>query len=165
MSKTQTPKELLVVALQDLHDAEVAWNERGAALSDVAGTQLSAFLKTDLKRSVAQRMGLETLLGSLKAEVEGDPNIWLRAILDDAERDSRSIIAGPLRDTALIGAFRKGKQAERVSYETAVLLARRLGMKDVDVRLTAFRGQEEQADRELESLLQATIGILTVQPE
>jgi ferritin-like metal-binding protein YciE len=70
-----------------------------------------------------------------------------------------------LRDTALIGAFRKGKQAERVSYETAVLLARRLGMKDVEVRLTAFRGQEEQADRELESLLQATIGILTVQPE
>lgn len=165
MSKTQTPKELLVVALQDLHDAEFAWNERGAALSDAAGTQLSAFLKTDLTRSVAQRMGLETLLGPLKAEVEGDPNIWLRAILDDAERDSRSIIAGPLRDTALIGAFRKGKQAERVSYETAVLLAGRLGMKDVEVRLTAFRGQEEQADRELESLLQATIGILTVQPE
>ncbi len=165
MSKTQTPRELLVVALQDLHDAEAAWTGRGSALRGAAGTKLATILKTDLERSATQRKGLEALLGQLKAAVDGDPNIWLRAILDDAERDSRSIIAGPLRDTALIGAFRKGKQAERVSYETAVLLAGRLGMKDFRARLAAFRGQEEQADRELEGLLQATIGMLTVPPD
>lgn len=163
MSLTKTPTELLVVALQDLNDAELAWAERGAAFVGKAGAELARFLEADLARSAEQSEGLTALLGSMDAPVAGDPNIWLRAILDDAERDSRSITPGPLLDTALIGAFRKGKQAERVSYETAAVLAARLDLREIEDKLARFIDHEATADRELRALLQKTVGDLVVE--
>lgn len=158
MSKTDTAKQLLVVALQDLRDAERAWGERGATVCAAAGTDVSAFLAMDMERSAAQARALESALSDLDAPLDGDPNIWLRAVIDDAERDARSIVAGPLRDSALIGALRKGKQAERVSYETAIQLAQRLGKDVMAAALTRIRDEEAQADDSLAALLSATIG-------
>ncbi len=163
MSLTKTPTELLVVALQDLHDAELAWTDRGAAFVGKAGAEFARFLEADLARSAEQSEGLTALLGSMDAPVAGDPNIWLRAILDDAERDSRSITPGPLLDTALIGAFRKGKQAERVSYETAAMLAARLDLREIEDKLARFIDHEATADRELRALLQKAVGDLVVE--
>jgi hypothetical protein len=47
----------------------------------------------------------------------------MAGILDDAKRDARSNARGPVRDTALLGAVRKGLAATTVSYDTAVALA------------------------------------------
>ncbi len=58
---------------------------------------------------------------------DGDANIWMRAILDDARRDIATFDYGALRDIALAGAVRKGAQSARVSYETAFLVAERVG--------------------------------------
>ena len=66
-------------------------------------------------------------------------------------------MAGPLRDTALIGAFRKGKQAERVSYETAIALAAGLGRSEDAALLTRSRNEEAAADARLAQLLQSTV--------
>ncbi len=157
MSKTETARQLLIVAMQDLHDAERAWVDRGPDLHSAAGQALQRFLDLDLMRSTKQAGRLVELLEALEADADGDPNIWLRAILDDAERDIVSIVEGPLRDTALIGAFRKGKQAERVSYETALALAQRLELADHAASLAEFRGEEESADVELASLLARSV--------
>ncbi len=157
MALTKTAKELLIVALQDLHDAEDAWTERGPKLVPAAGKALASFLKADIERSAAQSAALVTLLSSLGGDEKGDPNIWLRAILDDAERDSESIEPGPLLDTALIGAFRKGKQAERVSYETALALASQLGFEEQADKISTCRNQERDADAELEAMLKSTM--------
>jgi ferritin-like metal-binding protein YciE len=153
VSKTKTPRELLIVALQDLHDGERAWTERGPKFRNLVGAELREFLDADLERSAAQANELEAMLSSLDAVLAGDPNIWLRAILDDADRDSESIVKGRLLDTALIGAFRKGKQAERVSYETAIVLASELDLPVLAERLTEICSQENMADRELHRLL------------
>ena len=156
MAVTKTARDLLIVALQDLRDAESAWTERGHKLMDSAGAPLRSFLKADMARSKAQSALLKDLLASLGEDEEGDDNIWLRAILDDAARDTRSTATGPLLDTALIGAFRKGKQAERVSYETALALASRLELDEVADKIAECRDQESDADAELEAMLQAT---------
>ncbi len=163
MSLTKTANELLVVALQDLHDAELAWTERGLAFLGKVGAELALFLKADLARSAEQSDGLSALLSSMDAPLAGDPNIWLRAILDDAARDSRSITPGTLLDTALIGAFRKGKQAERVSYETAAELASQLELREVQAKLARFIDQEASADRVLRAMLEKTVGGLSAQ--
>ncbi len=157
MSKTDTARQLLIVALQDLRDAESAWGERGAEFRAAAGNAVRAFLDRDLGRSAAQTERLKTLLDDLDGDPTGDPNIWLRAILDDAARDIASTAAGPLRDTALIGAFRKGKQSERVSYETAIALAERLDRPDDAAALRQCRAEEVAADAELAMLLMPTI--------
>lgn len=160
MTTTHTTEQLLIVAMQDLADAELAWDERGAKLRDGCGERVAAFIDGDLGRSAAQRARLVGLIVGLDAKVEGDANIWLRAILDDAERDIASTAAGPLRDTALIGAFRKGKQAERVSYETAIALAERVGLAEAATALTACRDEEAGADGALAALLGETVGRL-----
>ncbi len=160
MSKTASTRQLLIVALQDLHDAERAWGERAKKLHDGAGPQVQAFLASDAERSAHQTKALAKLLDDLGDEADGDPNIWLRAIFDDAERDIASTIAGPLRDTALIGAFRKGKQAERVSYETAIALAAKLGDGHAETTLRAIHDQEAAADAELAALLAETVSRL-----
>ena len=63
-------------------------------------------------------------------------------------------------DTALVGAFRKGKQAERVSYETAIALAATLGEDEAETLLTGFRDEEAAADATLSSLLAASVDAL-----
>lgn len=158
MTNTHTSEQLLIVAMQDLADAEQAWCERGAELRDGSGARVAAFLDGDVARSAAQRERLVALIEALGAKVAGDANIWLRAILDDAARDIASTAAGPLRDTALIGAFRKGKQAERVSYETAMALAERVGVEAAGLR--RCRDEEAAADAELAELLAVTVGEL-----
>ena len=157
MSKTATARQLLIVALQDLLDAERAWTERGPALAGKSGDAVRHFLEEDMAGSAAQADRLRALLDGLGADHRGDANIWLRAVLDDATRDSTSIVAGPLRDTALIGAFRKGKQAERVSYETAIALAEALGRGDDALTLRTIRDEEASADAALAALLGPTV--------
>jgi hypothetical protein len=61
----------------------------------------------------------------------------MHAVIDDAERDSRTVEKGTLLDIALVGAIRKGAQAARVSYATGVALAELLGLSDYRLRLTA----------------------------
>lgn len=153
MSKTKTPEQLLIVALQDLNDADLAWRERGPGLRDAAGDEVKRFVDAQIALSSAHHEHYVAILEQLGGDLEGDPNIWLRAILDDAERDVASIMAGPLRDTALVGAFRKGKQAQRVSLETAMALAQRLGLDAEAATLRICRDEEQSADDDLAALL------------
>ena len=150
---TDTPKALLIVALQDLHDAETAWTERAGGLQHGASYRISAYLAEEARCARTQADRLAALLTQLGGDCDGAPNIWLRAILDDAARDADTILAGPLRDIALVGAFRKGKHAERVSYETAIGLARRLGLDDVAQALSVSRDEEARTDASLLNLL------------
>jgi ferritin-like metal-binding protein YciE len=92
------------------------------------------------------------LISRHDAEIDGAPNIWLRAILDDADRDTENVEKGNLLDIALVGAIRKAKQAERVSYETAMALAANLGGADT-ATLEATRDEEAAADGALADCL------------
>lgn len=153
MAEVETAEDLLIDALQDLHDAERAMAERLPGIADeTSDAALRSLLDDDAVQSAEQQRRIATLLERREAEVEGAPNIWLRAILDDAERDTETVARGPLLDIALVGAIRKGKQAERVSYETAIALARTLGGDDAPT-LEAIRDEEAATDARLAELL------------
>lgn len=155
MAQVDNPTALLVMALQDLYDGEQAMAQRLPVVRDHVRTPaLRSWIKEYAVRSHRQRDRLADIARSLDAEPQGDSNIWLRAILDDADNDASSIAAGPLRDTALVGALRKAKQAERVSYETAMVLARRLSLHDALQRLTLVRDEEQTADDALAAMLE-----------
>ena len=57
MTETRTAEQLLIVALQDLYDAERAWGEAGPGLRAAAGDEVAGFLDADLARSGAQASG------------------------------------------------------------------------------------------------------------
>lgn len=162
MADTVTPTDLLIVALQDLYDAETAWIERSETLQRGASYRIGAYLADEARCARSQADRLATALAALGGDTAGPPNIWLRAILDDAARDAETIAPGPLRDTALVGAFRKGKQAERVSYETAIGLARRMNRDDLVRTLTVSRDEEARTDAALVLLLDTVLRDLVV---
>jgi ferritin-like metal-binding protein YciE len=144
---------LLVIALRDLHAGEQLWLERLPGLREAAGPALRHFIEGECERAVVQARELEEMATELDTDVAGSPNLWMSGILDDAKRDSETIGAGKLRDVALIGAFRKGKQAERVSYETAMGLSEYLFLTDILEVLTTIRSAEIAADADLKAQL------------
>jgi hypothetical protein len=77
----------------------------------------------------------------------------MAGVMDDAERDTRTIASGPLLDTALIGAIRKGLAADEVSLETGVAVARSLGKERDGELLEQMRERSAQSDGRLRQLL------------
>jgi ferritin-like metal-binding protein YciE len=159
MAKTKTVQELLIVALQDLNDGEHAVVERMASIARKVSPGLARYMTQERKRAASQSARLEKALEELDSAATGAPNIWLRAVLDDAARDSRTIEPGPLRDIALVGAFRKAKQSERVSYETAVGLAKVTARTDLAKNLLLCRDEEATADAALAKLLEELLAL------
>lgn len=153
--KAGTARDLLVLAIQDLHDGERAWQERIAELrSHIADEDLASFAGRQAELSAGQAARLEKIADDLKVAAQAAENIWLRAILDDARRDTEMIERGPLLDTALIGAMRKGIESERVSYETAIHVAVAIGMAEAAALLEQTHGEELAADARLAALIQ-----------
>ncbi len=144
---------LLTVALQDLHAGEQLWLERLPGLHGKAGPALQRFIEAERTRATTQARRLEEMAAQLEMDIDGSPNLWMKGILDDAKRDAETIEVGSLRDIALVGAFRKAKQAERVSYETAMGLASYLSFNDISKALTSIRDAEHEADADLAAQL------------
>lgn len=154
MADVETARALLVMALQDLLDGEAALIERLPAVTGaIRDAALKGRVEEDRARSEAQHGRLIAMLRELDEEPDDSDNIWLRAILDDGDHDAATIAAGPLRDIALTGALRKGKQSERVSYETALALAERLGLGGAAEHLRQSRDEEQAADEALAGVL------------
>ena len=154
MAKTGTAHELLIVALQDLNDGEHAVAARIVSIARKVSPGLARYMIDERHRAARQSARLEAALKAFDAPATDAPNLWLRAELDDAARDSKTIVPGPLRDIALVGAFRKAKQSERVSYETAVGLAKVTGQTGLARTLRLCRDEEAEADATLALLLQ-----------
>lgn len=91
-------------------------------------------------------------------KAEGPDSLWASGILGDAKRDTESVEPDPLLDAALIGAVCKLEGAEVVSYETAIGMARALGMQDAAAMLVQTRAEEAAMDATLRGLLVATLG-------
>jgi ferritin-like metal-binding protein YciE len=162
MAKTGTARDLLIVALQDLNDAERAVVERHRSFCTRVSHGLANYLAEEGQRAAAQGARLQQSLAGLDAPATDAPNIWLRAALDDAARDYETIVPGTLRDIALVGAFRKAKQSERVSYETAIGLAQVCGETEVAASLLVSRNEEASADEGLASLLEELLAQTSV---
>lgn len=154
MDNVGTPLALLIMALRDLHDGECAMDERLWTVRDhCTDERMRMIVERDAARSAQQRDRLARIIRSFDEEAGNTENIWLRAILDDADNDADTIERGPLRDIALAGALRKGKQSQRVSYETAIVLAERLGKREVVETLQDLAQGAEETDTALAEAL------------
>ncbi len=154
MSRTGSAAALLHVALQDLHAGKAMQVERlGGLIEAVRDAELKALLADEAGRAGVQRDRLAAM-----ADVSGAPeNLWMKGVLDDAERDTKSHLPGLLVDVAVIGAVRKAKAAEIVSNETAIALAATEAPAMLGA-LRANRVEEIATDRALRERLLALSG-------
>ena len=142
------------MCIQDLHAGKRLQTERLGTIGDHAsGPALQRMFQEEIARAGAQA---ERLV-DLGVNVEGPRNLWMSGILDDAERDTRSVEPGPLLDVALIGAVRKAKASEIVSSETAIALAEALDMSNFRAAVHANHAEERDTDRALRALLIAAV--------
>ena len=149
MSQTKTREALFTSCVQDLHAGELLLVER---LPDILDYADDPPLRDILKAQITQsRLQAERLRASGE-DVAGPPNLWMAGILDDAHRDTQSIVPGSLLDVALIGAIRKAKAAEIVSYETAVATAEVVGNPAAAI-CAAILQEERTADAALHARL------------
>ena len=159
MSEVETARELLIMAIEDLHDGECAMvNRLGTVREHVSDSAMRDIISQDERRSEKQREALGAIARELDAKPEDATNIWLQAILDDADNDAATIARGPWRDVALVGALRKAKQSQRVSYETAIALAERLDMADAAKTLSGMASAATATDTELADVLTRLCG-------
>lgn len=150
MSDTQTKTELLQACIQDLYAARQVAVQRMPCVIGEAGADLAKLLDDLVETYSKESNQFEVTDISL----DGPENIWMAGVMDDAERDTRSIVRGPLLDTALIGAVRKGVAADSVSLETAIEVARSLGRDDVAALTQRMRERSGDLDARLSALLQ-----------
>lgn len=152
MARTGTRAALLRVCLQDLRAGKQAQVER---LPGIAQAAEDAHLRALLERAAEQAGEQHGRLDALGDVGAGPDNLWMRGILDDAERDTRSHQPGPLLDIALVGAIRKAKAAEIVSTETALALA----ASEAPEMLAALRSNHE-AEIAMDHRLRARLAAL-----
>jgi ferritin-like metal-binding protein YciE len=154
VSKTESPSQLLQVCVQDLHAGCRAVQARLPGIASHAeDAQLRATLG-ELSETASQRAAR---LAATGCSIEGPENLWMAGILDDAERDTRSIAPGELLDLALVGAVRKALAAEDVSIETAIALADRLSGA---ATLDAVRNNATEVQR-LDGALRDLLNVIT----
>lgn len=153
MTKTASAAALLHVAVQDLHAGKAMQVERlGGLIDAVRDAELKRVLTEEHARVAVQQARLQGL-----ADVSGAPgNLWMKGILDDAERDTQSHQPGYLLDIAVIGAVRKAKAAEIVSNETAFALAAR----EAPAMLEAL-GRNHQEELATDQALYKRLGALS----
>ncbi|WP_419826333.1 DUF892 family protein [Sphingomonas sp.] len=153
---TASAPALLHVALQDIHAGKIDAAERllvlAAACDDPA---LAEIVRAEALRAAGQARRIR----DAGVDVSGPANLWMAGILEDAERDTRQTQPGRLLDVALVGAIRKAKAAEIVSSETAIALAREVGVTDLLAVSEENLGEEIETDRSLKARLAALTGV------
>jgi ferritin-like metal-binding protein YciE len=150
MSRTASADALLLVCFQDLHAACCAILQR---VPDIARQASAPALRAQIGELVAAARFRRDRLDIMAEVSEGPRNLWIAGILDDAERDTATIAAGALLDTAMVGALRKAIAAEEVSHETAIALAGRIGGADHLAALRACHARLCALDAGLAKLL------------
>ena len=153
MSTATASGELFSVCIEDLVAGRRQAAERLPQIARSAGSSLAAVI-AGLGRAFAdQAARMEELCG----ESEGMQNIWIKGILDDASRDTKTIAEGPLLDIALIGAVRKALVADCASLETASSLARSCNEESLVAEIYAIAGQVRDFDQMLRLKLYETV--------
>lgn len=149
MASTESKDDLLQACIQDLHAARGVAAARLPRVAAAVGPELAPILRTLERDFAAEAEQLE----ATGHDLDGPENLWMAGVMDDAERDTRTIASGPLLDTALIGAIRKGLAADEVSLETGVAVARSLGKERDGELLEQMRERSAQSDGRLRQLL------------
>lgn len=150
MAKTASYDELLTVCIQDLHAAETILRDTLSTIVKHANAPKLAALLEQAKQQAEEAMAALAATGRHSG---GSRNLWMAGIAKDARRDTKSVEQGPLLDAAIIGAIRKAKAAQIVSYDTAIAVAATIGEPAIEEVLVAIRKAAVAIDRRLAKLL------------
>lgn len=154
MNQLISMDDLLVECLHDLKGAEA---QAGNRLPKISALAIDPVLRRTVFEIGLYARGACSILdgwaNELSSKKSSSHNLWMKGILDDAERDTVMIDPGCLLDIAMIGAVRKSLAASIVSYETAIAVAYKIDQQIIAGGLSAIMTDKEKHDRKLRELL------------
>lgn len=159
MPTIDTLDQLLIHEVADLLNAEEQLVE---ALPKMAEAATASDLKAAITEHHAVTVDQAAQLGKV-AELLGmqasDKTICkaTKGLLAEGQEAVKMIPAGPVRDSAIIGASRRVEHYEIAAYSSAAALAQSLGQTEVGQLLQAILEQEMAADQTLAKLAQSML--------
>ena len=157
MSDTSSSGELYQLCLWDLAEGACALANLLPSLARCAD---NGDLRSALEAQVTSARERERSLRDLIDQDDGPDNLWIAGIVEDAERDTRTVERGGLLDVAMIGAVRKALHAEIASLHTARAMAEACDARaEIHIIDRAFASAEDD-DATLHGLLGRIAGRL-----
>lgn len=151
-------EQLLILELQDLYSAE---NQLVEALPKVISAVSSPELKEGLKKHLAetkqQVKRLETALGNLQAEFEGETCKGMKGLISECDEILKCHAPAVLKDAGIIGACQKIEHYEIAGYGTAKAHAKLLEMDEIADLLDDSLDEEAAADKKLTKIAEGTM--------
>lgn len=139
MTRISSGASLFHAAVQDLH---AGFTDQAKRLPlDARDPQLVQILRDE--RETSARRATDLIHVGLNPV--GPANLWMKGVLDDAERDVKSTEPGALLDIALAGAIRKGKVAEVAACDTALALGPAANSVQIVELVDAMRCESQAA--------------------
>lgn len=150
--------ELYVEALKDLYSAENQIIEALPKLEKaVEAEELKEAVRKHLDQTKGQVERLKTIFDDLGENPKGHHCEAMEGLLAEGDELAKDVVAGPVRDAALIGNSQKVEHYEIAGYGTARTFAQLLGHdKHIDL-LQATLDEEFDTDEKLTSIAEKIV--------
>jgi len=156
--KLDSLTDLLVLNLKDLYSGETQIYKKGLpAMIKVAEGELKKGFEDHLKQTKEHITRLEEIGKIMGTNFKGMKCVAMEGIIQEGAEIIKFKPTGNVNMAGLIGAGQKVENYEIGSYASAVILAKKIGLKDVVKLLTTTLIEEEATSKKLTRLAENNI--------
>lgn len=156
-------KDLLVLELEDLYDAEQRLTE---ALPKMAEAAHSPALKSAFQSHLTETKGhvsrLENVFREIGHQAERETCDAMKGLIKEGEDIIKSKGDPAVRDAGLIAAAQRVEHYEMAGYGTVRTYAEQLGLTNVARTLQQTLDEEKGADSKLTSIAESSVNVQAV---
>jgi ferritin-like metal-binding protein YciE len=157
MSKLTTPRDLLVVELQDLYSAETQLTKALPKMAEAADSEeLKAAFTTHLEQTEVHATRLEEIMSKLGESPKGKKCKAMEGLIKEASETMEQDAEPGIMDLALITAAQKVEHYEIAGYGCARTLAELAGEEDIAAILQLTLDEEGATDQLLTEIAMET---------
>jgi ferritin-like metal-binding protein YciE len=150
---TETMRDLLVLEMQDLYDAEKQLVKALPKMVKAATSEeLSEAFGSHLEQTKGHVERLERAFQLLDQKPKGKSCAAMKGLISEAQERIEASEDGSLADSAMICAAQKVEHYEIAGYGTLKAWAEELGLDDIAALLRETLAEEKEADHKLSTI-------------
>ena len=151
-------KDILVLQLKDLYDAEERLIEALPKMADAsASRELKSAFEQHLDQTRRHKERLEEVFHEIGEEVSSEKCEAMMGIVEEGEIILKASGDAHVKDAALIGAAQRAEHYEIAGYGTARNFAHRLGHERAAELLQQTLDEEKETDERLTRIAESTV--------
>jgi ferritin-like metal-binding protein YciE len=158
--KVSNVDELFIVGLQYIYDAEQQLTEALPQMADASSApQLREAFTQHLEETKQHVARANEIFKRIGQQPEGQPNLVVKQMRQEAEQMIQNTDKSPIRDAALIVAGNQVEHYEMACYGSLRSFAQLLGHDDIVALLEKTLQEEKNADAKLTEVGESVVNI------